>query len=132
MDEEKNLEQEINVANEVVATIAGMAVSKIDGVAKMAGGFTEGLKAISGKKQMSRGIKVETEEDTVKIEINIIVKYGVNIREVAKNIQNIVKEEVENMTGNKVEKVVVNVQGVKVDEPDSEEEKDENIGNMEE
>ena len=44
MDEEKNLEQEINVANEVVATIAGMAVSKIDGVAKMAGGFTEGLK----------------------------------------------------------------------------------------
>ena len=132
MDEEKNLNQEINVANDVVATIAGMAVAKVDGVAKMAGGFTEGLKAISGKKQMSRGIKVETEEDTVKIEINIIVKYGVNIREVAKNIQNIVKEEVENMTGNKVEKVVVNVQGVKVDEPDSEEEKDENIGNMEE
>ncbi len=132
MDEEKDLNQEINVANDVVATIAGMAVAKVDGVAKMAGGFTEGLKAISGKKQMSRGIKVETEEDTVKIEINIIVKYGVNIREVAKNIQNIVKEEVENMTGNKVEKVVVNVQGVKVDEPDSEEEKDENIENMEE
>ena len=132
MDEEKDLNQEINVANDVVATIAGMAVAKVDGVAKMAGGFTEGLKAISGKKQMSRGIKVETEEDTVKIEINIIVKYGVNIREVAKNIQNIVKEEVENMTGNKVEKVVVNVQGVKVDEPDSEEEKHENIENMEE
>ena len=132
MDEEKDLNQEINVANDVVATIAGMAVAKVDGVAKMAGGFTEGLKAISGKKQMSRGIKVETEEDTVKIEINIIVKYGVNIREVAKNIQNIVKEEVENMTGNKVEKVVVNVQGVKVDEPDSEEEKNENIENMEE
>lgn len=132
MDEEKDLNQEINVANDVVATIAGMAVAKVDGVAKMAGGFTEGLKAISGKKQMSRGIKVETEEDTVKIEINIIVKYGVNIREVAKNIQAVVKEEVENMTGNKVEKVVVNVQGVKVDEPDSEEEKDENIENMEE
>ena len=52
MDEEKMVEQEINVANEVVATIAGMAVSKVDGVAKMAGGFTEGLKAIGGKKQM--------------------------------------------------------------------------------
>ena len=99
MDEEKNLEQEINVANEVVATIAGMAVSKIDGVAKMAGGFTEGLKAISGKKQMSRGIKVEADGDIVKIEINIIVRYGVNIREVGKNIQTKVKEEVENMTG---------------------------------
>lgn len=132
MDEEKEVNQEINVANDVVATIAGMAVAKVEGVAKMAGGFTEGLKAISGKKQMSRGIKVETEEDTVKIEINIIVKYGVNIREVAKNIQNIVKEEVENMTGNKVEKVVVNVQGVKVDEPDSEEDKDENIESTEE
>ena len=112
MDEEKNLEQEINVANEVVATIAGMAVSKIDGVAKMAGGFTEGLKAISGKKQMSRGIKVEADGDTVKI---------------GKNIQAKVKEEVENMTGNKVEKVVVNVQGVKVDDDG-----EEKIDNMEE
>lgn len=57
MDEEKNLEQEINVANEVVATIAGMAVSKIDGVAKMAGGFTEGLKAISGKSKCQEVLK---------------------------------------------------------------------------
>ena len=120
MDEEKDLNQEINVANDVVATIAGMAVAKVDGVAKMAGGFTEGLKAISGKKQMSRGIKVESDGDNVKIEINIIVRYGVNIREVGKNIQDIVKEEVENMTGNKVERVVVNVQGVKVDDNDDE------------
>lgn len=118
MDEEKNIDQEINVANEVVATIAGMAVSKVDGVAKMAGGFTEGLKAISGKKQMSRGIKVEAEGENVKIEINIIVRYGVNIKEVGQNIQTKVKEEVENMTGNKVEKIVVNVQGVKVDDDD--------------
>ena len=118
MDEEKDVNQEINVANDVVATIAGMAVAKVDGVAKMAGGFTEGLKAISGKKQMSRGIKVESDGDNVKIEINIIVKYGVNIREVGKNIQEKVKEEVENMTGNKVERVVVNVQGVRVDEAD--------------
>ena len=118
MDEEKNIDQEINVANEVVATIAGMAVSKVDGVAKMAGGFTEGLKAISGKKQMSRGIKVEAEGENVRIEINIIVRYGVNIKEVGQNIQAKVKEEVENMTGNKVEKIVVNVQGVKVDDDD--------------
>ena len=67
---------------------------------------------------MSRGIKVEADGDTVRIEINIIVRYGVNIREVGQNIQAKVKEEVENMTGNKVEKVVVNVQGVKVDDDD--------------
>lgn len=127
MDEEKMVEQEINVANEVVATIAGMAVSKVDGVAKMAGGFTEGLKAIGGKKQMSRGIKVETDGENVKIEINIIVRYGVNIREVGKNIQEKVEEEVENMTGNKVDRVVVNVQGVKVDD-----DTEEKIDNMEE
>ena len=127
MDEEKMVEQEINVANEVVATIAGMAVSKVDGVAKMAGGFTEGLKAIGGKKQMSRGIKVETDGENVKIEINIIVRYGVNIREVGKNIQEKVKEEVENMTGNKVDRVVVNVQGEKVDD-----DTEEKIDNMEE
>ena len=81
MDEEKMVEQEINVANEVVATIAGMAVSKVDGVAKMAGGFTEGLKAIGGKKQMSRGIKVETDGENVKIEINIIVRYEFSLFE---------------------------------------------------
>lgn len=126
MDEEKNIDQEINVANEVVATIAGMAVSKVDGVAKMAGGFTEGLKAISGKKQMSRGIKVETEGENVKIEINIIVRYGVNIKEVGQNIQTKVKEEVENMTGNKVEKIIVNVQGVKVDDDDDKNDKVDN------
>ncbi len=126
MDEEKNIDQEINVANEVVATIAGMAVSKVDGVAKMAGGFTEGLKAISGKKQMSRGIKVETEGENVKIEINIIVRYGVNIKEVGQNIQSKVKEEVESMTGNKVEKIIVNVQGVKVDDDDDKNDKVDN------
>lgn len=126
MDEEKNIDQEINVANEVVATIAGMAVSKVDGVAKMAGGFTEGLKAISGKKQMSRGIKVEAEGENVKIEINIIVRYGVNIKEVGQNIQARVKEEVENMTGNKVEKIIVNVQGVKVDDDDDKNDKVDN------
>lgn len=126
MDEEKNIDQEINVANEVVATIAGMAVSKVDGVAKMAGGFTEGLKAISGKKQMSRGIKVEAEGENVRIEINIIVRYGVNIKEVGQNIQAKVKEEVENMTGNKVEKIVVNVQGVKVDDDDDKSDKIDN------
>lgn len=133
MDEEKNIDQEINVANEVVATIAGMAVSKVDGVAKMAGGFTEGLKAISGKKQMSKGIKVESEEENVKIEINIIVRYGVNIKEVGQNIQAKVKEEVENMTGNKVEKIVVNVQGVKVDDDDDKDKvEDIDSDNMEE
>ena len=61
------------------------------------------------------------------IEINIIVRYGVNIREVGKNIQEKVKEEVENMTGNKVDRVVVNVQGVKVDD-----DTEEKIDNMEE
>ena len=76
---------------------------------------------------MSRGIKVETDGENVKIEINIIVRYGVNIREVGKNIQEKVKEEVENMTGNKVDRVVVNVQGVKVDD-----DTEEKIDNMEE
>lgn len=123
-EEEKNnnvVEQEVNVASDVVATIAGVAVSKVEGVAKMAGSFTEGLKAIGGKKQ-SIGIKVESENDELKIYVNIIVKYGVNIQEVAKNIQNAVKTEVENMTGNKVEKVIVNVQGVKIEEEKEQEE----------
>ena len=118
----------IKIANDVISVIAGVAVSEVQGVASMAGGFAGGISQVfSGKKNLSRGIKVEADEKEVKIDVNIIVEYGTRIPDVAYEIQNRVKKSVENMTGLKVAEVNVHVQGVKTekDVEDKEEEKDE-------
>ena len=104
---------EIKIADDVVATIAGIAVSEVPGVADMAGGFAGGItEVLSGKKNLAKGIKVEVGEKNTKIDVNIIVEYGVRIPDVAFEIQTKVKKSVENMTGLKVVEVNVHVQGV--------------------
>ncbi len=104
----------IQIADDVVAVIAGKAVSEVSGVAGMAGGFAGGItEVLSGKKNLSKGIKVDIEEKEVKIDINIIVEYGVRIPDVAFEIQNRVKKAIETMTGLTVLNVNVHVQGVK-------------------
>ena len=106
----------IKIANEVISVIAGIAVSEVQGVASMAGGFAGGItQVLSGKKNYSKGIKVESDEKEVKIDVNIIVEYGSRIPDVAYEIQKRVKKSVENMTGLKEEGVNVYVQGVKTD-----------------
>ena len=79
----------------------------------MSGGFAGGItEVLSGKKNMAKGIKVDKNENTAKIDVNIIVEYGSRIPDVAFEIQNRVKKSVESMTGFKVEEVNVHVQGV--------------------
>lgn len=103
----------IQIANDVVAVIAGKAVSEAPGVFAMAGGFAGGIsEVLSGKKNLSKGIKVEVGEKETKIDVNIIVEYGSRIPDVAFDIQNRVKTAVEGMTGLKVIAVNVHVQGV--------------------
>lgn len=97
----------IKISNEAVATYAGIAVSEVTGVHSMAGGFSLG-----GKKNLTKGIKVEAGEKNTKIDVNIIVDYGVRIPEVAFEIQTRVKKSVEAMTGLKVLEVNVHIQGV--------------------
>ena len=103
----------IQISNDVIAVIAGVAVSEVQGVSSMAGGFAGGIsEVLSGKKNLAKGIKVDKEENKVKIDVNIIVEYGTRIPDIAFEIQNRVKTSVENMTGLKVEEVNVHVQGV--------------------
>lgn len=103
----------IQIADDVVAIIAGKAVSEAPGVYAMAGGFAGGIsEVLSGKKNLSKGIKVEVGEKETKIDVNIIVEYGSRIPDVAFDIQNRVKTAVEGMTGLKVVSVNVHVQGV--------------------
>ncbi len=131
LEEEIKTENEgIKISNDVVAVIAGVAVSEVQGVSGMAGGFAGGItEVLSGKKNLAKGIKVDIEEEKVKIDVNIIVEYGSRIPDVAFEIQNRVKKSVEGMTGLKVEEVNVHVQGVNTDvvkpNENSEEEKTE-------
>ena len=116
----------IKISNDVVAVIAGVAVSEVQGVASMAGGFAGGIsEVLSGKKNLSKGIKVDTDEKEVKIDVNIIVEYGSRIPDVAFEIQNRGKKSVENMTGLKVAEVNVHVQGVKTEREESNHEENE-------
>ncbi len=117
LDEEIKTENDgIKISDDVVAVIAGVAVSEVPGVAGMAGGFAGGISEVfSGKKNLAKGIKAEITEDAVKLDVNIIVEYGSRIPDVAFEIQNRVKKAVESMTGLKVEEVNVHVQGVNTD-----------------
>ena len=116
---------EIKISDDVVSVIAGIAASEVPGVSGMAGGFAGGITEVfSGKKNLSKGIKVEVGDKEAKIDVNIIVEYGVRIPDVAFEIQNRVKKAVETMTGLKVLEVNVHVQGVKTDVNETETKKD--------
>lgn len=121
-NEENGKVEEINVttdssvviSEEVVSVIAGVAVSEVSGVVDTAGGFAGGIsEVLSGKKKLSKGIKVEVGEKETKIDVNIIVEYGTRIPDIAFEIQNKVKNAVKEMTGLDVVAVNVHVQGVK-------------------
>ena len=107
-------ENNIEISDDVVAVIAGMAASEVSGVAEMAGGFAGGIsEVLSGKKNLAKGIKVEVlDNKEARIDVNIIVEYGARIPDVAFEIQKRVKKSVENMTGLSVLEVNVHVQGV--------------------
>ncbi len=118
----------IVISNEVVSVIAGVAVSEVSGVVDTAGGFAGGIsEVLSGKKKLSKGIKVEVGEKETKIDVNIIVEYGTRIPDVAFEIQNKVRNAVKEMTGLDVLAVNVHVQGVRTSmEQEGKENKEEN------
>lgn len=105
----------VKIADEVVAIVAGIEASDVPGVAGMSGGFAGGIAEILGKRNLSKGVKVEVGEKETSIDINIIVEYGVRIPDVAWEIQNRVKKAVETMTGLKVLQVNIHVQGVNIE-----------------
>ena len=126
--EEQNIggTDSIKISNEAVATYAGIAVSEVQGVYEMVGGFSFG-----SKKNYTKGIKVEAGEKNTKIDVNIIVDYGVRFPEVAFEIQTRVKNSVEAMTGLKVLEVNVHIQGVHPRSSKDEVKEDENVEDTE-
>lgn len=102
----------IRIADDVVKVVAGLAAMEIKGVAGMSGGFAGGIAEMLGRKNLSKGIKVEVGEKEAAIDLSVIIEYGVRIPDVAAQIQESVKSAVERMTGLVVIEANVNVQGV--------------------
>ena len=111
----------VRIAEEVVSTIAGLAATEIKGVASMSGGIGGGIAEVLGRKNLSKGIKVEVGTEEAKLDIFIIIEYGARIPDVAWDIQEGVKKAVEEMTGLRVTHVNVHVQGVHFPQDESEE-----------
>ncbi len=104
------------IANEVIAVIAGMAATEVSGVSDMSGGIVGGIAERLGRKHLSKGVKVEVAPDERKcnVELSIICEYGFRIPDVARAIQESVKEAIEGMTGLEVTAVNVHVLGVAI------------------
>ena len=105
----------VRVADSVVAIIAGLAATEVEGVASMAGNITNELVAKLGMKNLSKGVRIDVLEDVVTVELNLNIEYGYNILETSKTVQEKVKAAIENMTGLTVADVNVRIAGVNMD-----------------
>ena len=103
----------VQIHNNVIATIARLAALKVPGVAEMSGTFVDGLAGMIGKPVVDRGIRVDFEENVVVIELHVVIDFGVRIPHVAWQIQNEVRQAVEQMTGKSVKAVNVIVQALR-------------------
>ncbi len=105
----------VTFANEVLETIAGIAVADIPGIANMSGSLMkDGWNDLIGKKRPAKGVKVTKTEGTLIIDVQIVVEYGVKVHELCKTIQESVYNAIETMTGLKTDAVNVYVQGVRI------------------
>ena len=105
----------VKISEEVVAIIAGIAAMDVSGVAGMSGGIAGGIAEILGRKNLSKGVKVEVGDREAAIDLYIIVEYGCRIPDVSWDIQERVKHAVESMTGLSVIEVNIHVQGVNIE-----------------
>ena len=107
---------EVKIADEVVAIIAALAATEVDGVASMAGNITNDIISRMGKKKLSRGVKVDVLEGVVTVSLALNIKYDYSIVDVTSKVQDRVKSAIENMTGLEVADVNIRVAGVEMEE----------------
>jgi uncharacterized alkaline shock family protein YloU len=106
-------ENEVRIADDVVAVIAGIAAMEVEGIAGMSGGVVGDIgERIAGKKNFAKGVKVQLGEKEAIVDLYVVIEYGVRIPEVASQVQENVKRAVESMTGLDVVEVNIHIQGV--------------------
>ena len=103
---------EVQIANDVVSSIAGISASEVVGVDSMAGGFAGELAGKFGAKNLSKGVKVEVRDDCAIVELAINMKYGYNIPKTCQQVQEKVIQAINSMTGLTVKQVNVRIAGV--------------------
>lgn len=106
---------EIKIVDEVVAIIAALAATEVEGVASMAGNITNELIGKLGMKNLSKGVKVDVLEGIVTVSLALNLKYNYSIVEVSARVQEKVKNAIENMTGLEVADVNIKVAGVEME-----------------
>lgn len=102
----------VRIADDVVAVIAGLAATEVDGVSAMAGNITNELMSRVGVKNLRKGVRVEIVGQKVRVALSLIMDYGYNIPTTCGKVQERVKSTIENMTGLTVTDVNVRIAGV--------------------
>ena len=113
---------QIRIADEVIAIIAGVAAAEVEEIVLVSGTPTDSIVGLFGKKNLAKGVKVSVQEGEAAIEIEIAVKFGTSLREVAEKVQGKIKNAVETMTGLLVSVVDVNISAVVVEKTKGKEE----------
>lgn len=103
---------DVHISDDVLAVISAMAAMEVDGVVAMAGNITAEIVSKLGMKKLSKGVRVDVDENTVMIDLSIVLRMNKNIVEVSRKVQDKVKTTLENMTGMEVANVNVNISNV--------------------
>lgn len=107
---------QVQIADEVIAVIAGLAATEVDGVSKMSGNITNEIVSKLGMKNLSKGVKVTIDGEQVSIVLNLILNYGVSIPKTSQEVQEKVKAAIENMTGLSVTDVNIRIAGIQMED----------------
>ncbi len=104
----------VQIADDVVAMIASLAATEVEGVSAMAGNITNALMSRVGVKKLTKGVKVALSEGSVRVDLAVTMEYGYNIPATCGQVQAKVKAAIENMTGLTCSNVNIRIAGVKV------------------
>lgn len=117
VSEESNTLGDIRINHSVVASIVRLAALEVSGVAAVGGGFVDGIAEIFSKKGDERGVRVEEDEvGDYRIEIRLVLRFGVELAAAASQVQQRIAEQVEKMTSKSVARVNVIIDGVRTEE----------------
>ena len=107
---------QVQIADEVIAVIAGLAATEVEGVQKMSGNITNEIVSKLGMKNLSKGVKVSIDGEKVDVVLNLILKYGVSIPKTSREVQEKVKGAIETMTGRTVGEVNIRIAGIQTED----------------
>ncbi len=104
----------VQIADDVVAMIASLAATEVDGVSAMVGNITNELMSKVGMKSLTKGVRVDVLEGNVTVDLALTMEYGYNIPATCQKVQGKVKAAIENMTGLTCTDVNIRIAGIKV------------------